>query len=262
MLVKHYRLKAPSPDRVVPGLLFGVRFDYHDLRSGRLGADSGWYVAPLVGDSEPDWTRDSVAPVDAGWLEELMPPQQSDWPSDADDRITRYFQRHYRQPIWRHVELSLYSRPRESRGDFIRRCLETLVEERRAALLQVRDLFLRRFLESEERNLRLAEEQEWAPEEADRKAGEIRRVFSEIRDSFSRCFLRDDGGRLTEADLSWEGRLDIEGQERLESLRDEFLDRYNDVTRSFPSRAERIELYEISVDTEDIEIVSRGFLRE
>jgi hypothetical protein len=260
VLVRHYRWRSPSPDGFAAGLLFGVRLDYHDLRSGYLGTDSGWYAAPHVGGADPDWAPDAVAPVAAERLEEVAPPEQSPWPSDADERITRYFEKHRRQPIWRNLELSLYSRPRESRADFIHRCLETLVDQRRAALLQVRDLFLRRFLESEERNLRLLEEGDWSPEDVDHRAGEIRRVFSEIRDSFSRCFLHDDGRRLTESDLTWEGKLDIEGQERLESLRDEFLDRYKEVTRSFPYRAKRIEPYEISVNSEDIEIVSRGFL--
>ncbi len=258
--IKHFKFKTAEALRTQPDLLFDVRFDFHDVRSGLSGAESGLFSAPLLRETERDLTNDMVHSVDSSRLEELESNGPAEWPEGADEQIIRYFLKNRRIIFWKNVELGIYSRTGESRDDFVSRCVELLSDERRSVLTQVRDVFIHRFLEAEQRALETLEDDVWTPRERDRRSVELRNAFSEIRESFSRCFLHEDLQPLTTADLAWTSMLDVETQERLETIRDECISMFNKLTGQALRRAGRVEIHEVSVNHDEIDIVTRNFL--
>ncbi len=258
--IKHYRAKTAEALRAQPDLLFEVRFDFHDIRSGLSGSDSGAFHAPVLTEPEPDWVTDMVRPIDLGTLEEIEPVRSVEWPEGTDARITRYFLKNRRISLWKNSELGIYSRMGESGDEFVSRCIELLSDERRSVLIQVRDVFIHRFLEAEQRAVDCLQDEAWTARERDRRSADLRNAFSEIRESFSRCFLHENLQPLTQKDLFWTGRLDVETQERLETLRDECLSMFNRLTGQVLNRARAVETYEVSLNHDEIDVASRGFL--
>jgi hypothetical protein len=258
--IRHYKAKTAEFLRTRPDLLFEVRFDFHDVRSGLSGSDSGAFSAPVLTESDLDWTADMVHPIDLKALEEIQPVRPVEWPPSADSQITRYFLKNRRIGLWKNSELGIYSQMGESRDEFVDRCIELVSEERRSVLIQVRDIFIHRFLEAEQRALDSLQDEPWSARERDRRSADLRNAFSEIRESFSRCFLHENLEPLTKKDLFWTGRLDIETQERLETLRDECLSMFNRLTGQVLKRAHAVEIYEVSLNHDEIDVASRGFL--
>lgn len=258
--VKHYKPKGADAARDCPDLLFEVRFDFHDVRSGLSGSESGLFTAQMLVDEDLDWTTDMVCSFEPAGLVEIKPIRVLEWPAAADAQITRYFLKNRRTVLWKNGELGIYSQTGESRDEFVARCVELVSEERRSVLTQVRDIFIHRFLEAEQRALDALQDEEWTSRERDRRSAELRNAFSEIRESFSRCFLRDRLEPLTKKDLAWTSRLDVETQERLETVRDECLSMFNRLTHEVLKRARGVEIHEVSLSHDEIDIVSRGFL--
>jgi hypothetical protein len=258
--VKHYTRIGAETFAEEPELLFGVRFDFHDVRSGLSGSEAGLFAAPMLVEAELDWTADMVRTVDASALEEIKPRGSIAWPSSADAQITRYFLKNRRTALWKNSELGSYSQLGESREEFVARCLDLLSDERRTVLVQVRDVFIHRFLEAEQRALEALQDEAWNSQERDRRIADLRDAFCEIRESFSRCFLRDNQPSLTKEDLTWTARLDIETQERLETLRDECLSMFNRLNGQILRRANRVETHEVSLSHDEIDVTSRSFL--
>lgn len=259
MDVKHYRQKGQRRSTGDSFLLFDVRLDFQDVRSGYRGSESGLYYAENLADSELDWTPDMVRATEWAILQEISAPAPLQWPAEADGRIKRFFLKYYRTTILRNRELNLYSQPSESKKEFIQRTAEHLLEERRSTLAQIRDLFLRRFLEAEQKSLATLEAGEWGPEQSPQVAARIRDAFSEIRDQFSQCFLRDDWQQLQPEDLDWGQELDVESQERLEQLRQEFINLYNKASATLFQRADNVDSYDVTLSHSDIDVVSRAF---
>ena len=258
--IKHYRVKGSEVLRTRPYLLFAVRFDFHDVRSGLSGSESGLFGAPLLIEPELDWTADMVRTLESETLEEINPVQPVEWPASADAQITRYFLKNHHTSLWKNSELGIYSQMGESRAEFVDRCIELVSDERRSVLIQVRDVFIHRFLEAEQRALETLEDEAWTAQDRDRRSADLRNAFSEIRESFSRCFLHENLQPLTRKDLFWTGRLDVETEERLETLRDECLSMFNRLTGQVLKRARAVETYEVALNHDEIDIASRGFL--
>lgn len=205
-----------------------------------------------------DWTQDMVRRREP---EELVgPPAPLEWPPDADRKMIRYLTRYFRPRLWRNPALQLYSNPQESREEFIARCREVLREERSRELQKVGEVFLHRFLELEQRLLEQTQTEPWEEDLRDRRLARIRNLFSSVRDSLSRCFLREDPGLLSEADLPWEAPVQVEFQERLQALKEEFIARYNAINAECEERACRLDRYEVPLSYGQVEIVSMGVL--
>lgn len=258
--IKHYKAKTAEVLRTQPDLLFEVRFDLRDVRSGLSGSEYGVFSAPVLTESDLDWTTDMVRSIDFETLEEIRPVRLVEWPPSADTQITRYLLKNRRTSLWRNSELGIYSQMGESRDEFVDRCIELLSEERRSVLTQVRDVFIHRFLEAEQRALDSLQEDAWTARERDRRTADLRNAFSEIRESFSRCFLHENLQPLTQKDLFWTGRLDVETQERLEALRDECLSMFNRLTGQVLKRARAVEIHEVSLSHDEIDVSSHNFL--
>jgi hypothetical protein len=257
--IKHYKLRGRE-NSGQPSLLFEVRLEIYDVRSGYSGVDSGLYEGPWLASGEFDWTVDMVQPVAVDTIEEVTPPKEMNWPEDGDDRIIRHFVRFFRIPIWRNSELAIYSYPGQTRKGFQARCAALLLAERRKAVESVRDVFLRRFLELEARAFTYVDEHPWDPVPTERRNSEIRCLFSEIRESFSNCFLRESLDPISENDLSWTGEIDVETSDRLESLRAELVNQFNDINGLYREKSTRVESYEVPVNHSQIEVVSKGIL--
>ena len=260
--LKHFRRKGM--DRVVqrPLILFEVRVDYHDVRSSQSGSEIDTFSAAIVDDGDLDWTPDMVKRELLEALEETSPPASTEWPESAQSQITRYFMKHFSRTAWKNASLGLYSGPGESVEDFTRRCLEELSEERRNAVSQIRDVFLHRFLEAEQRVMAQIREQAWDESRLDTRLSEIRDAFSEIRERFSRCFLSETWEPLAREDLTWKQLSDVEIQERLEALRDELVSQHNSAIDQVKRRLTEIEPHELTLNHGEIVVTPVGFLWE
>ena len=257
--MKHYCLKAKwAPSR--PSLLWEVRLDIQDARSGYSGSDSGFFRGPLLDHADVDWTRDLVERVESSSLRECTPPHTISWPEVADKKLMRHLLQFYRIPLWKNYKLTLYSAPGESKKGFVNRCLSFQREERNVALQKVKDIFLRRFLELEQKFLRLTEDDELDVERKDQALSRIRDLFSDFRDGFSRCFLKESLVPLEETDLDWTGNVRIDFQERIDKLRADFVAQYNEIIRTSQQKAECVEVYEVPLAYSHVDIVSRGVL--
>jgi len=258
---RHFRRKEDGIESLRPSaLLFEVRLDFHDVRSGLAGSDAALYTAPVLVDPELDWTADMVATVKWPDFQELEPAPEVPWPEWADGQIIRHFLKHHRIVLLRNSESGLYSMLGESRDDFLRRCLDFLSTAQAQSLMQLRDLFLRRFLEAETRYFGRLGEDELAGETGVAREVELRDVFSGIRDRFSACFSQAQRGPLSREEFSWVGPRDVEVRERLESLRDEFVSQFNLFYEQLYAKAAQAEEYEVALSHSDIEVMSHAYL--
>ena len=260
--LKHYRLKGTAGTLNHPLILFEIRVDYHDVRSGQSGSETGHFAAVVLEDEDLDWTPDMVRRVSLEDLEEAVSPFPVDWPESAQSQITRYALKNFRRTAWKNAGLALYSGPGESFEDFTQRCLEELEADRRTAVTQIRDVFLHRFLENEQRMTSRVPEEGWDERTVDARLSEIRDAFSEIRDRFSRCFLNETWEPLTKDDMAWTRLADVEIQERLEALRDELISQHNLAIAEVKRRLTEIEPYELALNHGDIGVTPIGFVWE
>ncbi len=258
--MKHYR-RIGSGGASELRLLFDVRLDYRDVRSGVRGGASHTLAAPPLVDSDLEWTEDMVQVVSESDLVEVEPPGPARWPHGSEDQMQRFLLRSFRLGIWRNADLGIYSQPGETREDFRRRCIELLSDEQHAALQDLRQVYLRRILELEQRVLDSLEHPIWEGEQIDRRALEIRDAFSEIRETLSRYLLTPPGEDLTIPEgAGWRNKLDVESRERVEKFWMDLLPVWNRVRGRLLWRAGQIESYQVSLNHSDIDILPRGFL--
>ncbi len=258
--VKHYR-RIGSGGASELRLLFDVRLDYLDVRSGARGRASQVLAAPPLVDSELEWTEDLVETVPEAELVEIAPPGPACWPGGSEDQMRRFLLRCFRLGIWRNGALGVYSVPGESREDFQRRCIELLADEQDAALQDIRQVYLRRILELEQRALDSLEHPLWEGEQVDRRAADIRNAFSEIREIFSQYLLTPPGADLELPDVAgWGEKLDVESRERMEKLWMDLLPVLNRIRGRLLWRAGQIEPYTMSLSHSSIDIQPHGFL--
>jgi hypothetical protein len=256
--IKHYRLRGAKAESA--SLLFHVRLNIQDVRSGYRVEDDEYFEGPWFAESDLHWTRDMVKKLDGKRLIEVKPSHPVSWPQSADEQIIHYLLHFYRPMIWKNFELNLYSNPYESKEEFVKRCINASREQRQKELERVIDVYLRRFLEVEKKLLAATEEDGWERKTLEDRISQIRQLFSQIRERFSFYAIREESTPVSEADFSWTTAVDIETQERLAALREEFLIQYNRINHTYEEGAKRLESYEVPLSHLQIEILGRGCL--
>lgn len=259
--LKHYRFKN-SDSAVRPSLLFQVKIDWRDVRSGYRGSDFALFKGEWLQEEELSWTPDMVSPVDLDRLEPIKPPEDVYWPASAEDKIISYVIRHRRPSIWKNSGLGLYSEPSESREEFVQRCREALLEEKSAEMKKHREIFLHRFFELEHRLRKEIEEGELAEDAQSRIQARLDLLFSEGREDLSRWFASDAHAVMGDGDLDWQLDSLPEFQERIDALRSDLVSSFNEINAVFEERAEDVERYQVPVPRSAVEIVASGILWE
>lgn len=182
------------------------------------------------------------------------------WPQFGDEKIIRYLEEHRRPQIWRNYAVGMYARPGESRAEFVMRCRETLLVEGNRELGQVREIFLRRFLELEQKLIAATENEEQDPHQKNRKCLAAQDLFSKVREELGRWVLCEDYRPLQLTDLAGGLEFDQGFDEKLSDLRQELVSAYNRINSDYVRQADEVELYEVSRSYLQIEVLSRGIL--
>ncbi len=259
--MRHYRLRsAQTGDQV--WLLFELKIDLQDVRSGYR--DSAWglfLAAPWLDDRDLDWTQDMVRRFDPDQLEEVRPQRNFPWPDFADQKMIGYMVKYYRPQSWRNSALGCFSHARESREEFLTRCRDLLREERERELKKVREVFYHRFVEMEHRLLGAIERQEEFDDQwKARRMSEIQDLFNRVGEDLSRRFLGVSQPVQSPMPLQQLAGIDPESLHKLQVLREEFVDRYNQVLEEYERQASEVEPYDVPLSYPQIEIVSRSIL--
>jgi hypothetical protein len=242
----------------VPSLFFLLRQDVQDVRSNFRASSSDCFCGEWLDDADLNWTPDMVTPVNPDEIEEFDPPRELDWPEFADSMIIHHSIRRYRSRIWKNIELDLYSRPNESREEFLQRCHQREVRERVLQREELRDVFLRRVIELKAVMLKMVAEEKSVDTHRDRRLATVRSLFSGLAQEWDRLPLQDDeptvrksaSGVVTDRDL----------HEMVESFRADLRYRFGRIRVGFRPHVENIEPYDVPLNHSQIEIISRGFL--
>lgn len=268
--MKHYVLKGlgSRANLKVPSwftLLFEVKIDIQDVRSGYRNSRHQYFEAAWLEDPDLSWTPDLVREIPAEQLEEVPPPAQPEWPRFGDQKIIHYLMQHQGPRVWRNRELEMYASAQETEAEFIERCREQLDEERRRELKKIKDVLLHRFLELEQKVIHALEQmedgtKEWNSDLRNHKISSVRSLFSTVREDLGRWFLRSDYRPLSKSDLEWRGDIPVEFLEKLLDLRGELISKYNQIGAFYEQKARAVETYEVPLSYAKIDIVSRGIL--
>ncbi len=245
-----------------PSLLFQVKIDSQDVRTGCRVSDDGFFQAEWLPDTEMDWARDMVVRYRGGELREIDPPRQLGWPEGAEERLLAFLARHYRVRVWRNPEVGLYSLPAEEKAEFVQRCRDALLPERAARMKKLREIFHHRYFELEQR---LKEETLAGDEDPDLKQNRLARLeslFSDAKEGLSRWFVEDGNQLIGEGDLTWELRGQPDFQERIDALMADFATGFNRICSEFEEKASRIDEYDIPINRGAVDIVLTGILWE
>ncbi len=258
MALAHYRLLHTSATEQ-PKLLFEVKVDIQDVRSGYNGSRKFLFLADWLQDWELKWTRDMVREVSLEELEPADAPRPVAWPEQAEDLIADYVERLPGPRIWHSRELGTYSERAESFDDFLIRCREGLLVERSATMRNLSELFFHRFLRLERMLLDMLSSEEGL--ESNQFLGleaDLKQLFSSGRESLSRIFLEDGFCLLREEELGWSFPRRPEYQEQLQALASDLVRAYNAISLDFEERAKDTNPYEVPMGSAQIETYSRG----
>ena len=258
MALAHYRLLHTSAAEQ-PKLLFEVKVDIQDVRSGYDGSRTFLFLAEWLQEWEFKWTRDMVREVSLEELELVHPPRPVSWPEQAEDLIADYVARLPGPQIWHSRELGTYSDRRESFEDFSVRCREGLLAERLSRMRNLSELFFHRFLRLQKMLLDLLGSEEGL--DGNQRLGletDLKRLFSSARESLSRIFLEDDFRLLQEEELDWSFPRRPEHQEHLQALASDLVRGYNAISHDFEERAKDIEPYIVPMGSAQVETFPRG----
>ena len=255
--LKHYRLAGCEPEEA--HLLFEVRLDLHDVRSGYSDTQQRLLAGPWLEEPELEWIPDMVTELDWSELEEIGPPAELALPADADERAVAFLLRYFEIEIWANPDLKLYSEAGESRSDFELRCRELAATQRAEDLQKIKEIYLHRFLEMEQRALREIELHEWGTDVSDQKAAATRTAFSRVREDLDRWFSRRGLTPLAADELNWSQGVHIETAERLEELKVDFLQRYRDFHDEIESLGQ-VEVYRVPVTYSQVGVEIRAVL--
>ena len=256
-ILRHFR-KLGASEVSTPSLFFLVRQDIQDVRSSFRTSRSGYFCGEWLDESGLNWTPDMVIPVNRGRIEEFDPPRELDWPDSADNMIMSHSTHHCRPRIWRNAELDLYSKPNESREEFLQRCHRREVRERVLQREELRDLFLHRVIELKMGMLKMVSEEMSADPHRDRRLVTVRSLFSDLAREWDRLALQD-GVPVVRTRPSDAG-ADRDLHEMVESFRADLRHRFGRIRVGFRPRVANIEPYEVPVTHSQVEIISRGFL--
>lgn len=258
MALPHYRLLHASAAEE-PNLLFEVKVDIQDVRSGYDGSRQFLILAEWLQDWELKWTRDMVREVSLEELEPAHPVRPVSWPNQAEDLIADSVVLLPGPQIWHSRELGTYSARTESSEDFLVRCREGLLEERSARMRNLSELFFHRFLRLERMLLDLLDSEEGL--DGNRQLGlqaDLKRLFSSGRESLSRIFAEDRFLLLKEEELDWSFPGRPEHHEHLQALAADLVRDYNAISLDFEERAKDIESYIVPLGSAQVETFLRG----
>jgi hypothetical protein len=245
----------------VPSLLFEIKIDVQDMRSGYRYSDWGLFLeAPWIDDLDLEWTADMVRWLDRTDLVETPVTTVLAFPELADQKAVRYLTRYYQPRAWKSFCLSLFSHSGESQADFIGRCREECRDRREKDLRRVRELFYHRFVELERRLITQAEQDEPTESWRARRTIRIQDAFSELREHMSRALLNANQPVSAFPPSRMAEGIGVDGKARFDALCHEFLSRYNEVLTDYEDQANQIEPYLVPLAYSQIEIVSRSVL--
>ena len=228
------------------------------MRSNFRTSSSECFCGEWLDDAFLNWTPDMVTPVTPGEIEEFDPPRELDWPEFADSMIIHHSIRHDRPRIWKNSELGLYSKPNESREEFLQRCHGREVRERVAQREELRNVYLRRVIELKTAMMKMVAEETSVDTHRDRRLATVRSLFSDLAQEWDRLPLRDDEPTVRKsADASG---ADLDLHEMVESFRADLRHRFGRIRVGFRPHVEDIEPYDVPLNHSQIEIISRGFL--
>ena len=199
-----------------------------------------------------------VAPVNPDEIEEFDPPRELNWPDFADSMIIRHSIHHDRPRIWKNTELDLYSRPNESREEFLERCHRKKVRERVSQREELRNVYLRRVLELKTAMMKMVAEERSVDMDRDRRLATVRSLFSDLAQEWDRLPLHDYEPTLRKSPGA--DRTDRDLHEMFESFRADLRYRFSRIQVGFRPRVEDLEPYDVPVSHSQVEIISRGFL--
>ena len=252
--LRHYRLRGTG-ETTTPSVLFEVKLELQDVRTGYRGSDQGCFRGTWLEDAELHWTKDMVEWVHLEELEECPPPRPLSWPDSLDDKIIHYVMQQYRARIWKNPEIQLYSGPRESREEFLERCREHLYVARVAEWKQVTDVLHHRTLELEKRLLDIADKEDI--ELRVRRMSLIKTLFWNLKEDWNRLFVPE-GPPLSLTEKIARVPVDPDLQEEVETFWQDLVSRYNGIQRKYEQDAASIEPHEVNVSRSQVEISSRG----
>ncbi len=255
-ILKHYRRLGAS-EVSTPSLFFLVRRDVQDVRSNFRASRSECFCGEWLDAAGLNWTPDMVAPLNPDEIEEFDPPRELDWPDFADSMIVHHSLRHDRPRIWKNSELDLYSRPNESREEFLQRCRQREARKRVLQREELRDVYLRRVIGLKTAMMKMVAEEKSADTHRDRRLATVRSLFSDLAQEWDRLPLRDDEPAVCKSVDATGTDLDL--HERVESFRADLRHRFGRIQVGSMPPAEDIEPYDVPVNHSQIEIISRGF---
>lgn len=254
--LRHYALIGATPR--TPSLFFEAQVDIQDSRSGYRDSRHSFFQAEWLEDPDFKWTRDMVREISPDWLEEIVPPSPLQWPFFGDQKIVEYLGEHFRPRIWKNYSLEMYSTARENREELIARCREALLPERNLELRKLREIFMRRFMEMEHRLVGALEQGPWDQDVKTRYLFSLRNTFSNIREDL-RCWSLREDHRPAE-DFSWTLDVYPEFQEKVNDLRAELIEQYDQINAQYEQRAGQVESYEVPLSYPRIEVLARGIV--
>lgn len=199
-----------------------------------------------------------VAPVNPDGIEEFDPPRELDWPDFADSMVIRHSIHHCRPRIWKNAELDLYSRPNESREEFLERCHQREVRKRVLQREELRDVYLRRVIELKMEMMRMVAEERSVDTHRDRRLATVRSLFSDLAQEWDRLPLRDDEPAVRKSGDA--AGTDRDLHEMVDSFRADLRYRFGRIEVGIRPRVEDLDSYDVPVNHSQVEIMSRGFL--
>ena len=99
------------------------------------------------------------------------------------------------------------------------------------------------------------------PNQHGEKLAEARSLFSEVRKGLSRWLLQGETNPLGADERTWKLDFNLDFQERIDQLRQDFFDLHNRIHQDFETRATSVEPYPVSL-ANSLEIISRNVLWE
>ena len=256
-ILKHYRRLGAS-EVSAPSLFFLVRQDVQDVRSLFRASRTEFFCGEWLDDADLHWTPDMVAPVNPDEIEAFDPPRELNWPDFADSMIIRHSIHHDRPRIWKNIELDLYSRPNESREEFLERCHQQEVRERVSQREELRNVYLHRVLELKTAMMKMVAEESSVDMHRDRRLATVRSLFSDLAQEWDRLPLHDNEPTVRKGPRA--DRTDRDLHEMVESFRADLRYRFGRIQVEFRPRVGDLEPYDVPVSHSQVEIISRGFL--
>jgi len=258
MTLAHYRL-LHTIGGDWPKLLFEVKLNIHDVRSGYEGSQGFVFLGEWMEDPKFRWARDMVFEIDFDEVQRIDPPRIVSWPDNVEVLIKDYVSKLPGPQLWRNRELGIYSKPQESFEEFLDRCREALIERRFEGMRNLREIFYHRFFKLE-RKLQKSLIEEEGLEVSQRLSlqTDLKRLFSMGRESLSWIFLKDDFQLVTLEKLKWDFPKRPGFKEDLEALALQLVREYNEISREFEGFAKDVELYSVPMGAVKIETFERG----